>query len=332
MMADVAQSVRFAAWMVVTAGAVGFSAIFSGTETGIYVINKNRLDLHAEAGRRQARLLRDMLAEPERLLATLLIGTNLSTYVATFAISAMFVLGGHAHAAEWLTMLVATPLLFVAADSVPKTVFQRLRPGSVYPFVWLLRWSGAIFTAVGALPLVLAISRAMMKLAGPGLPKNVPLGHQGVAAVVAEGHASGVLTPFQSAMANRVMHIAEVSLADTMIPMGRVAHLRAGDDRQRMLAVVREHEHSRLPIVGDDGQVTGILSVYDALVDESLTDPQARAIPPFVLSAGLTVTEALYRMRRSRRAMAVVERAGRHVGIVTIKDLVEEIVGELEAW
>ena len=86
-------------------------ALFSGLETGIYVMNKHRLDLHAEANLPAAEFIERLLRKPNELLAVLLIGTNLSRYLATFAISAMFVLAGHEARAELYTLLLATPLL-----------------------------------------------------------------------------------------------------------------------------------------------------------------------------------------------------------------------------
>ena len=100
MIADVLQAVMFGAWLIVLCAAEIFDALCTGLETGIYVLNKHRLDLHAESGRPPAVQLRRMLAEPDRVLATLLLGTNVGRYAATFAISAMFVLTGHEHRAD----------------------------------------------------------------------------------------------------------------------------------------------------------------------------------------------------------------------------------------
>ena len=92
-------SLGWVLWPAVLAICIGLDAMFCGLETGIYVMNKNRLDLHAEAGQPAARFLQRMLQTPDRLLAVLLIGTNLTRYASTFAITAMFFLAGHqAHA------------------------------------------------------------------------------------------------------------------------------------------------------------------------------------------------------------------------------------------
>lgn len=318
-------------WVAVLLVSELTDAMFSGLETGIYVMNKNRLDLHAEAGNARAKFIQQLLRRPNSLLAVLLIGTNVSRYLATFAISAMFVLAGYGDRAGWYTIAIATPLLFVTGDSGPKIIFQRLGTEIVYRLSWLLKVSRVVFLATGILPLVLALSAVLMRLTGVAGKKSA-LGHEGVAAVVAEGRGSGVLTHFQSVMADRVMHIEDVTVGDVMVPMRRVVSAPLNADRDQLVEIIRVYNYSRLPLRQPSGQVEGILNVYDLLVATEPTSAAQIMTAPLVLPAETTVTRALYQMRRSRQAMAVISRNTKHVGIITIKDLVEEIVGELEAW
>lgn len=147
-----------------------------------------------------------------------------------------------------------------------------------------------------------------------------------------EGHASGVLTHLQSVMAQRVMNIAHVTLANVMIPMAKVVKADGNIGEESLRRLIGEQNHSRLPLIDAAGQVAGIVDIYDVLAAEGPVDLANLASKPLVLPADLTITEALYRMQRAGASMAVVADAGRHGGIVTIKDLVGQIVGELEAW
>ncbi len=92
MIAQAASHLQWSLWLSVLWASVILQALYAGMETGIYVMNKVRLELRAERGYGPARLLRRMLDRPDNLLAVLLIGTNLTSYAATFAVSAMFVL------------------------------------------------------------------------------------------------------------------------------------------------------------------------------------------------------------------------------------------------
>ena len=93
---------------------LALAGLLAGMETGIYVLNRIRLDLRSEAGGADARKLRAMLDRPEHLLAVLLVGNNLAVYWATFAVSAMLVLAGHREHVELYALAVTAPLLLVA--------------------------------------------------------------------------------------------------------------------------------------------------------------------------------------------------------------------------
>jgi len=328
----VPEAAAWAGWLLLAAAGVACCALFAGMETGIYVLNKMRLELRAEAGSRPARLLRRMLRKPDNLLAVLLIGTNISAYAATFAVTAMFLLAGYTRRTEWYTLAVAAPVLFVFAESVPKNIFQRFSESLSYSVAWLLAGTSAAFNICGAAPLVQGFAAMLMRLVPAGRRAPWPLGHVGVAVAVAEGHAAGALTRFQSVMAQRVMHIGEVKLRDVMIPMRRVVSIGRSVGRDELLEVIRNHNYSRLPVLDDDGRAVGVLDTYDVLAAAD-APPGEKMAQPFVLAADQSITDALYAMQRARRALAVVEDpTGRHLGIVTIKDLVEEIVGELQEW
>ena len=323
--------VPWALWLAVAAAGTWACALFCGLETGIYVVNKVRLDLRAEAGHRGARTLRRMLRNPPQLLAILLIGTNLSSYAVAFAVTEMFDLGGRGDSADWYALAVATPLLFILGDSVPKNVFRRLAETLTYRVSWLLPAAKVLFTVTGILPFV----RAVSWLATLPLRGRKDGSQERLATIFAEGRASGVLTHMQSVMADRVMNIADVTLAQVMVPIGKVASITPRTTREELLRIVQQNNYSRLPVCDDRGAVVGILDIYDVLADPDARLPAEKMTEPFALPSGTTVTEALYRMQRSHRTMAVVtapNEAAAPVGLVTIKDLVEEIVGELAEW
>ena len=315
-------------WSAVLAAAVAFCALYCGLETGIYVLNKIRLDLRAEAGSRRARFLRRMLARPNNLLAVLLIGTNLSSYAATFAITTMFVLAGTGGAAEWYALAVATPLLFILGDSVPKDVFQRLTETLTYRLSWFLAASDVLFKVTGLSPLV----RGVVWLVTLPIRRRQRTADERLSAIFTEGAAAGVLSHMQSIMVDRVIKIAEVRLGDVMVPIEKVAWIAPHVSRPEMLELVRRSNYSRLPVRDKLGAVVGVLDVYDVLADEDVRRPAERMGEALKLPAGMPVTEALYRMQRGHKMMAIVQSGDRPIGLVTIKDLVEEIVGELEEW
>ncbi len=325
-------ALAYTAWAVLLLLSVLGTAFFCGMETGIYVLNKIRLDLAAESGKASARLLRRLLSKPKNLLSVLLIGTNLASYFATFAISSIFIRAGYERSAEWMTLLVATPILFVLAESVPKNVFARLAEKLLYRMTWPLAASSALLNAIGLAPLVRGFSTMLIALAGSRgqmAKYSQPL----LATLVAEGHASGALTHFQSAMANRVMRIGEINLAEVMVPMARVVKADLDARADQLMDIISRERFSRIPLLDENGQVKSILDTFDVLAGTDEIEPQLLGRPPIIFVESTSVTDALYRLQRAKEVIAVVASpTGKHVGIVTIKDLVEEIVGELHQW
>jgi len=319
-------------WLFAAAAGVAMTAVYCGMETGIYVLNKVRLDLHAEKGRRAAGRLKTMLENPNNTLAVILIGTNVAAYVTTFAVSAMFLLAGAGHQTEWFTIATATPLLFILGESVPKNVFQRAGETLVYRLIWILRISSVLFNALGLAPLVRGFASLCLKMI-PGESTEKASGRQYLLTIVADSAASGVLTHNQTVMADRVMHIGQITLDQVMTPMESVETIAPAASRDELLVSLGQHNFSRLPVVSADCEIVGVINVYDVLLDESLSKPSDVMTAPVRLAGDITVTEALYRMREENAPMAIVTGdGGKYAGIVTIKDLVEEIVGELADW
>jgi len=333
MIATVPDIVGWTLWTTVLAVSVVLRGLYAGMETGVYVLNKVRLDLRADSGDRRALMVQKLLRRPNNLLSVLLIGTNVPSYAATFAISAMFVLAGARQWAEWYTLAVATPLLFVFGESVPKNVFRRLAETLVYALAWFLRVSVVVLNACGLAPAVQAAGAVLTRLAGHRVEAHEAPAHTSVTSLLAEGRASGLLTHFQSTMADRVIHIGMVTLTDVMVPMSRVVHVPRDIDREGLIDRIRGHDYSRLPVMGSVGQIVGVLDVYDALMSDWAGSLSEKASAPLILKADMSVTDALYQMQREHVVLAVVADASdTHVGIVTIKDLVQEIVGELAEW
>lgn len=309
------------------------SAFFSGMEIGVYVTNKVRVDLHADAGSPSARILRRFFRQMDNLLVVILIGNNISNYLMTFAVSVMFVMAGYGRNAEWLTLLAAAPALFVFAEAIPKNIFQRRAERLVNVLarpLWLTDW---LFRLTGISYLVRFVAWLLLKIIGRQDRMQGHLGHEGLAAVLAEGQAAGTLTADQRRMGERVMKLGDVHVSDVMQPMADVVAVPEDIPREAFLDRLREHDYSRVPMLDPTGRVTGVIDIYDVLTDTKDQPVSVHCLPPLLISAASPVTEALYAMQHACRSFAVATDAqGRHVGIMTIKDLVEEIVGELEAW
>lgn len=329
-------------WVALCAVFVLFSGVFSGAETGMYSINSTRLRLLAHQNNPAAIRVQDILRDRAGFLFTSIFGTNLAHYLAPACLTYVFVRTVQARSpdeaenlAELYTTLILTPVVFIFGDVVPKNVFHRnadavmLRTSRILQFVHrICEYSGIIW-----------LQRKFSELAFRGLnPRS-----SGAAAMhsrldvyqmLREGAAEGALTLTQVSILERIDRLRSLQVAGVMTPHHQVVMLHAASTPRTAEPILRISKLSRLPVYETDKRrVIGVVHVLDLL-----TAPQDRTArelmrTPVEISPGTRVIDALSRLQREARRMAVVvDQRGRCLGIVTVKDLVEEIVGELKAW
>lgn len=316
---------------ILLAGGLSLSFLYSGVETGAYVLNKVRLDLRAESGSRSARRLANALADPSGLLAVVLAGNNLSNYLASAGM--VLLLSERTHA-QWLAMAILTPLTLIFCEMLPKNLFQRHAETLVYPLSWLLVASRRLFNAIGLLPLMRLVIGLGLRLAHRVMPPSqTPLAATGrLAAILAEVQASGAITHAQSLMAERVVNLGSVRLRSVMVPLERAVLVSQAVDLQELRELLYKHNFARYGVYSQRPEnIVGVLNVYEPLLDQTGSSPAAFMTAPIFLPQELPVSEALVELQQSHQFMGfVVDNQGRSIGLVTVKDLVEEIVGEME--
>jgi len=325
-----------AAWATLLGGLV-LSFLYSGLETGTYAVNKVRLDLRAESGDRRAVALRSLLRHPSRSLIVLLIGNNLANDLASGGMVLMLTLHGLGQwSAQWYAVAVLTPVVFIFCELLPKNLFYRHAETLTYLFSGFLGFCRRVFTLVGLVHLTRALLWVTLKLARRGEGEvSDPLGAgRRVSAILDEGRASGALTDSQSLIAERVVRIGHVRLRDVMVPLKAAVLVPETITREGVRELLGAHKHPRLGVYrGGRDNIVGLLNAYDVLLDESGRPPAAHVRPVVSLPEGMGVTEALVELQRRREVIAFVcSERGAFVGLVTMKDLVEEIVGELHEW
>ena len=137
----------------------------------------------------------------------------------------------------------------------------------------------------------------------------------------------------QATLTDRILTLRDKRVQGVMVPWRNVVTLPAGADRVAREALIRSRNFTRLPVVNDAGRVVGVLSWVDAVLDPGRSTFDL-AGPALTFPADTRLVDALSEMRRARHTIAVVCRpdSKQPVGIVTMKDLVEPLTGELAAW
>ena len=323
--------------------AFGFSALFSGLETGIYRLSRLRLRLATETGGLRHAMLSSVMRDGPGLLLALLVANNLANYVATSCITSLFLgLVETEHAAELLTTLATAPLLFVFGESIPKNLFLYRADFLAVWLAPLLFVTHRVLTWCGAVPLLRLASQAFSQLARSPVSSRSMItstqSHQ-VRAILRDTHDEGLLSPVQSDIIDRIINIPGLRLNAVLVPLTRAQSLDIRSDRTTLLNRLKRHAFTRLLVWdGAPANIVGFVNVYDILSREEDFESLEKFVTPIRrMEVGTPVIDAIDTMRREGLKIVLVTRSRRSghdapAGIVTMKDLVEELLGELAEW
>lgn len=300
---------------------------FSGSE--IAVVSADRLNLRTEAekGGRGAALALRLLERPTWLLGTCLIGTNLATITGA-TVSAVLV-ARHLGLPEAAAVVFFWPLTLTFGELVPKAVYQhhadRLAPVVVFP----LRVLSLLFSPA------LLVFDGLARLLGAGQGPGQPTATREEIRLLLEDSAEGgsELRPADQALIQRVFQFTESVVEDAMKPLIEVVAVSSTTTVAQVARRMAISGHSRLPVYRDRiDQIVGLVLHQDVLAADDWSQPVSTVMRPCMFVPELKrVDELLVEMRRQRSHMAVaVDEYGGAVGIITIEDLLEEIVGEIE--
>lgn len=322
-------------WLIfglITLAGLALSALFSGMETGLYTINRVRLAVQAERGRPSAAALRKMLANPTHTLATILVANNIANYTASFGLAEILNLAGFSPGrAILINAAILIPLLFVVGEILPKDLFRTHTDRWSYFCAPFLKVVMVVLTWTGLVPVVRQVGMLAARLFG-GDPTANLTARQRVSRLIREGMGAGVLSALQTTLADRSMILRDRSVRNEMIPFHRVASIDSTADRAAHVTTMRRMNFTRFPVVDGSGAVIGVLSLIDFLLQPDAPIDQLMT-PPMFLAETTLVHDAIQAMRDRKVAMVVVTDANsKPVGLVTLKDLVEPLTGELTVW
>lgn len=308
------------------------SAFFSSSETGMLSLNRYRLKHMAKEGHKGAKRVTTLLSRPDRLLGTILVGNNvvniLAASIATVLAVDIWGEAGIAIATAGLTIVV---LIF--GEITPKTL-AALRPELVafpasrlllllqrllYPVVWttstisnvLLRLLGIDPSQRASDSLSTEELRSVVRESGAGMPKN------------------------RQNMLLGILDLERVTVDDIMIPRNEVTGINLDDDLESIISLLTNTTHTRLPVFRTDiNQIEGIvhmrqiarLLTHNELSKEALL---AACNEPYFVPEGTPLSTQLINFQKQKRRIGiVVDEYGDVIGIVTLEDILEEIVGD----
>lgn len=307
------------------------SAFFSGSETALVSLNRYQLRHKAKEGHRGAVLAERLLQRPDRMIGLILLGNNLVNFSAASLVALIALrIGGEPAVA--IGTLILTLVVLIFSETAPKTL-AALHPEKVafpaamiyypllkitYPVVWLTN----------------TMANGVLFLFGVRTSENnlQALTREELRTLVHE--AGGRISGRYQQMLLSILDLGQVSVDDVMVPHNEIVGIDLDEDESEINSIIRSSEHTRLPVYRDNiDQVLGILHLrrlanlaqheVDKATIEGLLDE------PYFVPEGTPLSTQLVQFQRRRLRIAlVVDEYGDIQGVVTLEDILEEIVGE----
>lgn len=307
------------------------SAFFSGSETAFTSLDRLKLRLLQQKQRAGADQLAQLVDNPDRTLSGVLVGNNLVN-IATSVIATGLFIGLFGEQGEWLTILLLTPILLIFAEVCPKTYaaqyperfsFLVLRPMRM--MLWLL---------APIVRVVAATSRLLTSFLRKHKAEGMFVSEDGIKAMIEAGEESGIVGAEQRRMLHGIFELTETRVRDVMIPRTEVVGIDVTSSFADVLTAVRQARHSRFPVYRDNlDNIVGVLHSKNVLTyigqpqDFSLAEAARK---PYYVPESKRIGVLLQSFLKKREHLAiVVDEYGGMEGIVTLEDVVEEVIGDI---
>jgi Mg2+/Co2+ transporter CorB len=307
------------------------SAFFSGSETALMSLNRYQLRHKVRQGHRGARLAENLLRRPDRVIGLILLGNNLVNIFAASLVAVVAMnMGGQPAVA--IGSLIMTLIILIFAEAAPKTL-AALHPERIafpaaliyypllkitYPLVWLTNVcaNGVLF--------LFGVRSSHTELQA--------LTREELRTVVHEA-GSRISSQYRTMLLS-ILDLEKVTVDDVMVPHNEIIGIDLDDDDNDIDSIIAHSKHTRLPVYRDNiDQVVGILHLRKLanLAKNELTKSMLQQLlsEPYFVPEGTPLSKQLVQFQRRRERIAmVVDEYGDIQGIVTLEDILEEIVGE----
>ncbi len=303
-------------------------AFFSGSEIGVVSADRIKLRHDAAKGSSGAKLAVEMLEKPEWLLSTTLVGTNIAIVTNT-SLATLLAIQLFGREYSGLAVVLVAPLIWVFGEIVPKSVFQQRADYLTPRIIFVLKGASYLFYPI--LLLFSTLTRLFTKLVG-GNEENPFTLREEIELMLRMPSAKGDIEPMEKTMIRRMFHFGETRVRDIAVPLIDVICVHRSATVEEVLNLAWNHSHMILPV--HEGRVDQVVGTIDAL--KLMHEADDAIITPFIhpvrfVPGSKSIEDLFFTFRESGDHMAVVvDEFGGAEGIITLEDILERIVGEME--
>lgn len=308
------------------------SAFFSSAETALTTVNKIKIRSLAEEGNKKAQMVIKITEDSSRMLSAILIGNNIVNLSASALTTTIaYTLSDGATAVAIATGII-TLLILIFGEITPKTVAtikaEKLALAYAYPIHFIMMFLTIVSIVVNAL------SRVMLFIlrVDPNAKLNTMTENE-LRTIVDVSHEDGIIEDEEKEMIYNVFDLGDAKAKDVMVPRVNVTFADVESSYAELLDIFREDKFTRLPVYEETtDNVIGTINMKDLLLYENTKDFHIRDIlrEAYFTHEHKSISELLVEMRQAALNIAIVlDEYGETAGLITLEDILEEIVGEI---
>ena len=307
-----------------------FSAYFSSSETAYTAVSKIRLRTLADKGNKRAKRALWICDRFDKTLTTILVGNNIVNN-ALATLSSLLFLRQFGEGAVLLGTVVTTLIVYLFGEVIPKSL-AKARPEAL-----ALSYSGSMCLLVKVLTPISALFSVISKILGKFLSaeSQQTVTEEELVSIIETIEDEGVLEPEKQALVNSAMEFREKLAEDIMVPLDQVVTVPSNMPLAELAELAKNTRYSRLPVYERrEDNIVGILPVnafMTGYIAGKRTPLRKMLLKPYVFNRKIEISELLQRMRLNKLHMFFLVDENRHkVGIITMEDLLEELVGDIQ--
>ncbi len=317
--------------IVILAMLLGLSGFFSSAETAFISSNQIKLKTLAAKGSKNALLVLKIMEKPEKMLSAVLIGNNIVNLSAS-ALATTVIIKLFGNAAIGVATRMLTFLILIFGEITPKSLASK-KPESM-SLVYAAPIYALMFILTPAIVTINLASGFVLKLLGAGnAPRQDIMTEEELRTIVDVSHEEGVIENEERKIINNVFDFAEVLAKDVMIQRIDMVLINIEAGYEEAIEIYRQERYTRLPVYeGNTDNIVGVINVKDLLLHKSEKKFNIRDYmrKPFFTYEYKKIAELLLQMKKSYANIAVVlDEYGMTAGMITMEDILEEIVGEI---
>ena len=310
------------------------SAFYSGSETALVSVNKTYINQLVETEDAKAKIIHRIVDSPDRMLALALVGTNLANVLISLfgdrlTVKILPELPDNLQSS--ISVIYITVLLLIFGEILPKTIFRVKADILALRFAYVLRLSEYVLAPL--IVFVQTVTKFLVKIIDRGTSQSNPDAQREELRLLATmGEQSGNLLAEQRRMIHSLLNFQNRTVAQVMVPLVDIVAIEKATKCEEFLQIAAESGYSRIPVYeGRIYDIIGIVNLLDVIYAENLPE----TVEPFirtdlhVVPESKNINSLLKEIQNTQHTMVfAVDEYGGTVGLVTVEDLVEEIVGE----